>query len=440
MFTPEEITKHAPSLSTFNKIWIAFSGGLDSTVLLYTLFELKQSEWPNISISALHANHNLQDESGKWQEHCQKICDDLKIPIHCINLDVQPIKGESLENVARIKRYDFFRNYIKANECLLTAHHADDQVETVLLRLIKGAGIHGLRAIRTKVPFGSGFLIRPLLDFSRLDLEDYAKNNKLKWIDDPSNKDDRFDRNYLRNQVIPKIKERWPFITKTVLRSARHCATGADLIDEMALHDYKRYYVEKDKLSISSLKKLSSIRAMNMIRYHLNNIGFELPSTKKIEQIIEEVINSRDGSNPKVIWHKYCVRKHNDKLYFLMNEQEVDTKNIHLALKLGTALTLPHDLGIINSKKTYGKGLVLSDKAKLYISFRKGGEKIRLPNAEHLKSLKNLFNEWKIPHWERSKIPLLYDHEKLVAVVSFCISDDYKAKDNDDGWDISLTR
>jgi len=213
---------------------IAFSGGLDSTVLLHLLATLAKTDtFP--PLSAIHVHHGLQAAADAWPAHCRAVCDALGVPLQVIRVQVRP--GASLERAAREARYQAFAEVTGAGELLITGQHRDDQAETLLFRLLRGAGVRGLAAMPVQRPLAGGYLVRPLLDVSRADLEAYAREHQLTWVEDPSNADPRFSRNYLRHHVFPRLIERWPQAVSTMARSAEHLSEAQGLLDELAQMD-----------------------------------------------------------------------------------------------------------------------------------------------------------------------------------------------------------
>ncbi|HYN76777.1 MAG TPA: tRNA lysidine(34) synthetase TilS, partial [Lamprocystis sp. (in: g-proteobacteria)] len=217
------------------RIWVAYSGGLDSTALLHAAGAVRE-HLPG-ALWAVHIDHGLSPESRRWGEHCRAVSAGLGVAFHCRRVELKPVPGESLEAVARAARYGELAALLGPGDLLLTAHHQDDQAETLLLALLRGSGVHGLAAMPFAVDLGLGHLVRPLLGVSRADLGRYAHTRGLTWVDDPSNRESAMDRNYLRNRVMPLLRERWPAVSATLSRSAGHCAAAADLVDLAAARE-----------------------------------------------------------------------------------------------------------------------------------------------------------------------------------------------------------
>jgi tRNA(Ile)-lysidine synthase len=359
--------------------YVAFSGGLDSHVLLHFL----KQEFSELNLKAIHVNHQLQPQATQWETHCKKVCRDLDIPLTITRVKINPRAGESLEAVARQKRYAVFKKILRKNDVLFTAHHQDDQAETVLLQLFRGAGLRGVSAMPVVSSLDKGFLIRPLLSFNRYFLLDYAKNNQLNWIEDPSNQDTRFDRNYLRQLIFPALKKRWPEIAKTLTRFAAHSAQQENLLSTKAAKDIDAE--EKNKL-----------------RHQILKHKLDLPPEKVLNEILN-ISHAKTDKNPIVTWGDNQCRRYKHKLYFMK------------ASSLQPALSR-QDINWLKKNLPFS----LDDK-NIHIGYRTGGEKIKLKKNQPTKTLKNLFQEWHVPTWERDKIPLIYYKKKLIAVTGYAI-------------------
>jgi tRNA(Ile)-lysidine synthase len=229
MLTQQTVISILPAET--GKVFIAYSGGVDSHVLLHLVCSVEQLK---LKTTAVYINHGLQQEAEQWALHCEAVSLDLGVKFQCINVNAQKTIGKSLEEIAREARYTAFKSLLDKQDILLLAQHREDQMETVLLQLFRGAGVKGLSGMPLSAVFGTGKMLRPFLDVSKNEIIYYAEENKLQWIEDPSNKSDIFDRNFLRNQIIPQLKDRWPALDKTIARSARHCAKSEYISQELA--------------------------------------------------------------------------------------------------------------------------------------------------------------------------------------------------------------
>lgn len=395
-----------------DEFFIAYSGGLDSHVLLHLCAAIRQ-ENASLKLTAIHINHNLSANAQKWDQHCEKICRDLKIKYIAKNIDVKKSlrqkNKQSLEALARELRYKVFAKILPENGVLLTAHHADDLAETVLLQLFRGAGPKGLAAISEKNSFANGILLRPLLQFTRAEILEYAILHDLQWIEDESNIDEKFERNYIRHKVMPMIKLHWQGVTKAISRSAFHCAESDELLKALADEDLALVKTSfKNALSITKLLTLNTARQKNVMRYWLHQLNLALPATTKMQQILKTILHCRSDRNPLVHWDKVEIRRFKDNIYALHELTKQDV-NLVFDWDLKQPLNLPNDLGTLVAKfSTIPK--------KVQIKFRRGGEKC----DSH--SLKKIFQEQEVPVWLRNRIPLVYLDNKLMIVVGYYVS------------------
>ena len=257
------------------RLVIAFSGGLDSTVLLHALAVSREVHGK--SLLAVYVNHGLHQDSGRWGDHCEAIARSLNVEIERLAVDVMTDAGKGTEAAARTVRYDVLRSLIQEGDWLLSAHHKDDQAETLLLNLMRGSGPSGLAGIGEVQPFSAGWLVRPLLSFSQSELRNYATQHDLSWIDDPSNEDRQFDRNYLRHEILPRLEERWPEVSDRLRQSAVLAREAATMLDQLADDDLQALADRPDRLSLDALRALPSERQRNVIRYVVRELGLPAP-------------------------------------------------------------------------------------------------------------------------------------------------------------------
>jgi tRNA(Ile)-lysidine synthase len=295
-------------------ILIAYSGGIDSTVLLHQLIQTH----PRDQLRAIHINHALYPEADHWQAHCEQTCQHYGIPLTCIKLTEKPKKSESLEAWARQHRHHIFAAHLQPDEILMTAQHADDQAETVLLQLLRGAGPKGLSAMPAEKSLGEGRHQRPLLNTSKADIIKYAQEHQLTWITDHSNADHQFDRNYIRGALMPILKERWPSAHETLSRSAAHCAEQEALLQLLLAPIYLSCAGSRfGTLSLKALKQHDELIQRAIIRHWLSEKKFPMPGHKKFDNIFDELIPARPDANPIIAWGEVCIRRYRDDLYAL---------------------------------------------------------------------------------------------------------------------------
>ncbi|MEJ2621844.1 MAG: tRNA lysidine(34) synthetase TilS, partial [Candidatus Thiodiazotropha sp.] len=298
--------------------YLALSGGLDSCVLLHLLHQLSpQLTYP---LKAIHVHHGLQADADRWQRHCETLCADYAIPLISLELDLQSKRGQSLEALAREARYHAFAQQLSPGDLLLTAQHQDDQAETLLLQLLRGSGPAGLAAMPLLSEFTPGWLARPLLDESRQAIETYAKQHKLCWQEDPSNQDQRFDRNFIRHSVMPLLQSRWPAASVTLSRSARFSGEMLTLArEEMAVELERVKNSTTGALSVKALQGMSSIRIRHLLRYWFDSSGAPMPNSKKLIRIENEAIHGREDSKPLIVWSDWEIRRFRDELILRRN-------------------------------------------------------------------------------------------------------------------------
>jgi tRNA(Ile)-lysidine synthase len=353
--------------------------------------------------------------------HCQQVCQQLGVSCALLRVNVQQRNGQSLEAQARNARYQAFTELTRERDMLLLAHHRDDQAETLLLQLLRGAGVKGLAAMPACTAFSDGWLARPLLEFSRAQLLTYARERQLDWIEDPSNQDPAFDRNYLRHRVMPLLYARWPSASASLARAAGLQAEAAQLLEQLAQQDLEDVRApEPHSLLLAPLRRLPAERQRNLLRYWLVSSGLPLPAAVQLRRIQTEILMAAQDACPKVHWPGAEVRRYRDRLYAMppLRACASDWRqhwDLHGALALPTGERL-------ESRVVQGRGLRETALAGgVEIRYRCGGERCRLPGRAHHHSLKKLFQTWGVPSWQRDRIALVYIGEELAQVVGFCV-------------------
>lgn len=417
---------------------VAYSGGLDSTVLLHAVSALR----PALSAELLahHIDHGLQPDSPSWAAHCRARCEVLGIALHVSRVEVVGVGEEGLEAAARRARYAAFAAAMTPGDCLLTAHHADDQAETVLLQLLRGCGPHGLAAMPAIEPFAAGTHARPLLELERSVLEAFAHAAGLGWIDDPSNSDTRLRRNFIRHDIIPRLRQHWPVLSRTLSRSARHAAAAAALLDERAAEDLPQLLgPQSDMLSASGLAALSRPRADNVLRYWLRSLSLPLPGTVQLERVHTEVLPARPGATPLLAWPGGEMRRHRGWLYAMAPLAPVDPSLVLQWADPDQPLALPGG-GILRAHAVRGAGL-RADLAPFIVRFRQGGERCRPAGRGHAHTVKKLLQEAGVPPWLRDRVPLIFSaaassdlQRGPLAIAGVCIAEGCQAQGEERGW------
>lgn len=416
---------------------MAYSGGLDSHVLLHALSALR-NKIPQ-RLAAVHVNHGLNDKRFEWAEHCREVCDELGVQYQLVEIDAGSPEGQSPESWARQLRYQALAAQLQKGEILLTAHHKDDQAETLLLQLLRGAGPDGLSAMPTLRRFGAGWHARPLLHYNRQQLIDYAGQQGLQWVDDDSNLDNRFDRNYLRHKIMPLLAQHWGNISDTLARAASHQAESAELQKQLARIDIESCLLVKfNTLNIIKLGELSEPRKKNVIRYWLQEMQLPVPDARNMQHVLVDVLQSRQDAVACVSWPGAEIRRYKDKLFASAPLCEHDSSQV-VGWPLDEVCRVSH--GELTACMAKGRGikksLCLGNSVE--IRYRSGGETIRPVGRRHQHDLKKLFQEAGIPPWFRYRIPLIFIRGQLAAVPGFWIDEEFSADVDEDAWQISWT-
>jgi len=414
--------------------WIAYSGGIDSHVLLHALAS-HQHLFNEVNIHAVHINHAINPKSDQWADHCKKECERLNIKYIAIDVDATPKTGESPEAKARQVRYGAIVRLLKDGECLLTAHHQDDQVETLLLQLMRGSGPKGLSAMPLYSTLGKGFHIRPFLSVKRDEIHAYAVAHQLKWITDDSNLDIRLDRNFIRHEVVPVLLKRWPSLGLTVSRSARYCAEAVSILENSAKKILKRINPnEYEYLSIKALKEYSQAEQKNTLRYWFQSRNLGIPSSAQLTQIIDQISLAADDASPVISWENAEVRRYRDQLYAMRQLTSFDFTQVY-QWSISKPLII-ESTGRLAAVSVRGKGVAKKfvSKGSLEVRFRQGGEIIQPVGRKESHSLKKLFQERGVPPWVRERTPLLYMDEQLLAVGDMFVNQKFSAAADEDAF------
>jgi len=399
---------------------LAFSGGLDSSVLLHALAKYQRKS--GLKISAIHVNHQLQDEASDWAKFCKQQCNILGLVCNIDIVTLEKNTGDSVEALARQARYAVFAKYIKPTTCLLTAHHSDDQCETFLLQLFRGAGPKGLSAMALQKNFKQGQHARPLLSLSREQLEAYAQENAVEYIQDPSNLINSFDRNFLRNDIIPQIKARYPNVQNRVGRSVEHIANEHFVLDDLLSEKLQALLIE-NTLNLTKWHSLTGNIQALLIRKWISDSSMQLPSTKILNDVLLQLKYAHGESKTKITWADVEIRVYSQRAFLLPKISDDTYKNQEgSVIKDSEEYHLPANSGSLVFKSNS------NDQVQLTLQFRRGGEKLRLPKHKHHISLKQLCQKNRVLPWMRSRIPLLFDGEELVAIADLWLNADWLDK------------
>jgi tRNA(Ile)-lysidine synthase len=407
---------------------VAFSGGCDSTALLAALSQLPR---PARSLRALHIDHRLQPHSRRWSAHCRRVARRLHVPLAVRTANITRARGESLEAAARTARYRLLAAALVPGEALLTAHHQDDQLETVLLQLLRGAGVAGLAAMPVLAPFGRGVLVRPLLTVPRAALADWVRGQGLSWVEDESNAQLRPDRNYLRARVLPVLRERWPSAAATASRSARHLAEAQRLLDILGEADAGRAS-SGAMLSARMLRRLTPERRRNVLRFWIAAAGVLTPPASRLEEIAGTLLAAREDAQPLVAWEGAAVQRQGDLLVLRAGgapgAAALQMPEVAWQWRQRRRQVLPPPFGTLVLEPDARGPLDLDALGPtLMVRERRGGERLRPLRGGPRRALKQLLQEARVPVPRRAQLPLLFDRGKLIGVADLWLDESVQA-------------
>lgn len=415
-------------------LWLGLSGGLDSMVLLETMAQLRR-QYSLPPLKAIHVHHGLHADADLWVEHCQRECAARDIEFHVERVRLPA--GGNIEELARDARYRVFEAVLEPGQWLLLAHHADDQLETLLFRLMRGTGVRGLAGMPTTRELGQGRLLRPLLSWTRGQLEQWAVGEQLNWIEDPANADPRYARTALRHELLPQLRQRWPHLPDNLLRLAEHAGEANQLLDERASEDLQMiaapmtdpWLMGWPSLALEGLGRLSSARQKNLLRYWLDQQGVRLPDQRHLHSLLEQLSAAAD-SQPALRIDRSLLYRSSGRLWLLPStgvpsgvEQRLDGCS-DVRLVAG------------NGWLRFCSGASALPQGVWRVGYRRGGEQIRIAGRP-AQSLKNLFQEAEIPAWLRSAVPLLYCDDQLVSVAGRWNSQALLAAVGEGGFSVS---
>jgi len=391
------------------RIYLAYSGGLDSSVLLHLLVS---SQRP-LPVIPWHVNHGLLDAAGQMERFCAEQAQSYGLEIRIDRLQLGDIE-RNIEAEARRQRYQLFASGCRQGDCVLTAHHADDQAETFLLNALRGSGSAGLRGIAARRKLGSSLLLRPLLEYTRQQLEDYANHHELAWFNDPSNRDNRFDRNYLRNEVIPLIATRWPHFQTALATSCGLQAETQQILDEVAQLDYQALAENEaasdPSLDLQGLLRLSPQRAKNLLRFWIASAGLTAMPGARLREVMNQ-LGAKAGALPQIAMPDYSIRLYDQHLFLVRHQELRDCHGVH---EFGLqAIIEIEDCKLRLRREELFRRLHIEDRQqRVTLRFRGEGQ---LSADRH--RLKRLFQKQRIPPWERQSTAQVYLDDKLAGLL-----------------------
>jgi tRNA(Ile)-lysidine synthase len=415
---------------------IAYSGGIDSQVLLHALVQLKQKKLISNEITVCHVNHGLSDNAKSWEKIAEQECSKLSVNlvVKCVN--VQERAQQSLEALARDARYSVLKSLRTEKSIVLTGHHSDDQSETFLLALKRGAGLKGLSAMSEQSTLGQHLLVRPLLSVSRQEIEDYAKTHQLNWVEDESNLDTCFDRNFIRQEIMPLLRDRWPSINNTINRSASHCLSGQSLLDELGAQDLTLCKASDMGLHVDALMTLSPARFNNLIRFFMAQQDYLMPSTEQVNQVRLQ-LQAEEDKSPQIKVAQHVFRRFKNTLFLTPEFTDISGWHQQVVLFKDTLLAdnavlpLPDNLGdlvfVTNAVETPSLSAKLprislpKDGQLVSVRFRHENPKCLPHFRQHSRSVKKVLQELNIAPWQRKRIAFLYYDNILVAAIGHFI-------------------
>ncbi|WDE06937.1 tRNA lysidine(34) synthetase TilS [Thalassomonas viridans] len=427
---------------------IAYSGGVDSQVLLYALAKLKQDKRLDNPLTVCHINHGLSENAGLWQQSAELECQKLGLQLLCRQVSLDLSSSQSLEALAREARYQALQQLAPKGALIITGHHSDDQGETLLLALKRGAGLKGLSAMAYVSELGEHTLVRPLLAVSRQGIEAYARKHNLAWVEDESNRDTRFDRNFIRHQIMPLLTGRWPSILTTMQRSSEHCREGQLLLAELAQQDLALARLSAGSLSVPELAKLSRARFNNLLRYFLEGHKCLMPSVEQLNQVYMQ-LEAQADKTPAVKIAGAWLRRYRQGLYLTRDFQDISGWQCRVQLNAtgeATEIALPDNLGTLTFSRSDDMAAIGETKAggkhkrnSLYLRPPQPSEPVAvkfshqnpkcLPDyRQHSRPLKKVLQELALPPWQRQRIPFVYYGETLVAAAGYFVCKDYLAQ------------
>lgn len=416
------------------RLVLALSGGVDSRVLL-DLIALYGKQH-HVPVLAIHVHHGLSKHADEWSRHCQLACQALGVAFHLERVALE-LDGRSLEESAREARYSALSKHLHKGDLLLTGQHSDDQLETVILALKRGSGPKGLSAMAECMPFGQAHIVRPLLNVSRADIEAFAIERGFDWIEDESNQDTRFDRNFIRHDIAPRLRQRWPHISQSVHRTAQICAEQEALLDELLSDQLQKVMASDGSLLSGAMMEFSHPMRARLIRMWLATFQVRMPSREQIGLIWQQVAMAQQDANPIVKVSQGEVRRFANRLYFVSATADISAWKT--ALRLNEAIRLPDSLGeLVVRECSNGLGHLSSAalaSGELSVHFNPEGLSAHPSERGHSRKLKKLFQEYAVPSWQRRRMPIIMCGEQVVAIANLFVDRHFVGKECELIWD-----
>lgn len=416
-----------------SSLLVGLSGGVDSVVLLHLLAQIsRQFSW---RLSALHVHHGISPHADSWAAFCGELCTRYSIPFLVEHVDIVPLRDMGIEAAARQLRHAALAR--QPADFIVLAHHRDDQAETMLLQLLRGAGVRGASAMPLLKPRqGGAALLRPLLEAERGELESYARAHGLRWVEDESNEDVSYPRNFLRHRVLPVLAQRFPAYRATLARSARHFAEAAELLDALAEQDAGAA-MQGERLSVLALRQLSAARGKNLLRYFLAARGAPIPDSTRLAEMLRQLCEARMDAQIRITWQGWQLRCYREHAYAM--PVMLPPCDFCMAWQGETEMSLPASHGVLRFESALGQGISREKlrQGRVQIRSRHGDVTIQPHAARPHRSLRNLLQELGMPPWQRELLPLLYCGDEPVCVPGVAVSASYQARIDEPGLVLS---
>ena len=423
----QRLQQLAPNQTQF---LIGFSGGLDSTALLALFAKLREKQ-PHFQLRAIHIHHGLSSNADAWATHCENLCQQFQIPLLIQRVNVNMANG--IEAGARQARYEAIAQHIFPQEWLATAHHLQDQTETFFLALKRGSGLQGLSAMQAQSTVYNVPIFRPLLSFNRQQLLNFVQQQGITWIEDESNADNQYDRNFLRNQILPDLRQRWGHFDSAVQRCTQHCYEQQQLLNELLAEEYQKNVDKTDRtFKVQHFADYSAIKQRALLRLWLQECGVAMPSLVQLEHLISDVIFAKPDTQPQFRLENNIVRRYQHKLFITPIFTDISSNDIEA--ELDKPIALPDNLGTLRLQKTlqkmtalwhdengniYKETLALPlEGTKVWIRFGYSG-KVKLTPKGVNQDIKKVWQNLNVPPWQRQRIPLIFYDDKLQSAVGF---------------------
>ncbi|MGC8121484.1 tRNA lysidine(34) synthetase TilS [Marinobacter sp. VGCF2001] len=429
---PDDLLGPVQNLPASHRIWVALSGGLDSSLLL----RIAAAVHP--AVTALHINHQLQANHQETERHCRAVCEQLAIPLEVRRVSVDVASG-GIEDAARAARYQVFREMLAADDLLLMAHHADDQAETVLFRMLRGTGLKGLAGMPASRPLGFGHLYRPWLGVSRARLHQVASERNMEWVEDPSNQSETHDRNFLRHSIMPGLKRRWPGLLKRMAHTARACAESEILNQRLAELQWQTCGDAQGRIRLAEFAALAPLERRNLARWWIARNNLPVPALSDWDAVLGQLIEAGPDRTPMLPGAGFQVRRYRDHLYLVPECQCPGEPRVLAAgkkMRWGwwTLQLLPEPTSPQQEQVP----------PEIRVSTRQGGERVKFSADRPSKALKTWLQEKAVPPWERAALPLVSEvsqgREEYIAIGDLWCSDRYSGGAHAAGWRLIVER